>query len=156
MGLSHDILNDPVAELSMRQVIPVTGETPVRQAVAQMQRERLGCVVVVDADNRPIGKFTERLLIKLLTQTPAALDGPVKEQMASAWAWVETTDPIAKVIQYMDRDKLRFVIVIDEHGHPIGLTGQKGVLKYIADHFPRQVMVQQPDPKLHMDQREGA
>ncbi len=156
MGLRHNILHDPVSELPLRQLIAVKGDAPVRHAVEQMQTRRLGCVVILDDEGRPLGQFTERLLIRLLLKNPGGLDEPVRRHMASAWAWVEETDPIAKVIECMEEKKLRFVLVLDKQGHPVGFTGQKGVMEYIAEHFPRQVKVQEMDSKLYMDQREGA
>ena len=157
MGLRQDILSDPVSVLELRDLVAVKPDTTVRRAIELMRQHRLGCVVIVDDHNRPLGKFTERLLIKLLVADgPDALDQRVSEHMASAWTLVERSDPIAKVIQCMEADKLRFVVVVDEHGHPVGITGQKGVMEYVAEHFPRQVKVQETEAKLYMDQREGA
>lgn len=156
MGLRQDILSDPVSVLELRQLIAVKPGTTVRSAIKLMHQHRLGCVVVVDDNNQPMGKFSERLLIKLLVTDPDALDQDISEHMASTWAIVKQSDPIAKVIECMEADKLRFVVVVDEHGHPVGITGQKGVMEYIAEHFPRQVKVQETEAKLYMDQREGA
>ena len=156
MGLQSEILSQPVSELDLRQVLLVRPESPVREAVGLMQEAKLGWVVVVDDDDRLLGKFTERLLIRLLLQNAAGLDEPVRNHMASAWGWVQQTDPIAKVIECMERRKLRFVIVLDGDGRPVGLTGQKGVMEYIADYFPRQVKVQETESTLGMQHREGA
>ena len=156
MGLRENILSHPVSRLELRPVIATKPTDSVRQALEQMRDKRLGCVVIVDQDNRPLGKFTERLLIKLLLKDPAALDEPVRDHMASAWGMVECGDPIARMIECMEDKKLRFVIVVDEQGHPVGLTGQKGVMEYMVEHFPRQVKVQETGSKLHLDDREGA
>lgn len=156
MGLRHNILNDPVSELALREVIAVKGNITVRQAVDKMREKHLGCVIVLDDENRPLGQFTERLLVKLLLRNPGTLDEPVRQHMASAWAWVENDAPIAKVIQCMEEKKLRFVLVLDKQGLPVGLTGQKSVMEYIAEHFPRQIKVQEMESKLYMDEREGA
>ena len=40
-------------------------------------------------------------------------------------------------------------------GRPVALTGQKGVVEYIADHFPRHVLTQSPGAG-QPDEREGA
>ena len=64
---------------------------------------------------------------------------------------------IAKVLDAMQNHGMRFVIVLDDDGKAIALTGQRGMMEYIADHFPRQVKVHMiDDAKLYMDQREGA
>ena len=156
MGLRENILSHPVSQLELRPVIAVKPTDSVRQALQQMRDKRLGCVVIVDQDNRPLGKFTERLLIRLLIKDPAALDEPVGDHMAHAWGSVKSGDSIARVIECMEEKKLRFVIVVDDQGRPIGLTGQKGVMEYLVEHFPRQIKVQETGSKLYMDDREGA
>ena len=155
MGLHQDILNQPVSDLDLRELIAVRQDVTIRDALAQMCEKKLGCVVVVDDQNRPLGKFTERLLVRLLLDQPDGLDHPVGQHMASAWAWVQMIDPIAKVIDCMESKKLRFVIVLDDQGRAIALTGQKGVMGYIADHFPRQVRVQRMSSEYFTGQREG-
>ncbi|MEE9212530.1 MAG: CBS domain-containing protein [Phycisphaeraceae bacterium] len=156
MGLREDILNDPVSALELRELAAVKRTTTVRDAIGLMRENRVGCVVVLDDQGRPLGKFTERLLIKLLLEDPDHLDHPVEQHMASAWAFVHKTDPIATVIDRMQSKGLRFVVVLDEDGRAVAMTGQKGVMQYIADHFPRQVKVQRMRSKISMDQREGA
>jgi CBS domain-containing protein len=155
MGLRQDILNAPVTELEWRQLLQIHGDKPVRAAIQLMREKRLGCVVVIGDDGRPLGKFTERDLIRLLLLSPESVDQPVGRSMSGTWGVVKSTDTIGKVIDLMDEMKLRFVIVVDDAGKPIGLTGQKGVMEYIVDHFPRQVKVQMMESKLFMDQREG-
>lgn len=155
MGLQENILSQPVSELELRELITVTPATTVREAMNKMRQKKLGCVVVVDEDGRPLGKFTERLLIKLLLERPGSMDEHVGDHMASAWAHVTKAEPIAKVIDLMKTKKLRFVVIIDDDGRAVALTGQKGVIEYIADHFPRQVMVQRMSSEFFSGQREG-
>ncbi len=156
MGLREDILNDPVSTLELRELAAVKRTTTVRDAIGLMRENRVGCVVVLDDQGRPLGKFTERLLIKLLLEHPDQLDHPVERHMAGDWASVRKTDPIATVIDRMQSKGLRFVVVLDEDARAVAMTGQTGVMQYIADRFPRQVKVQRMQSKVSMDQREGA
>ena len=156
MGLREDMRNEPVAALDLREVITVSRSTRVSEAIALMRQQRLGCVVIVDDENRPLGKFTERLLIDLLLKHPDGLEQPVSGHMAAAWGTVQLDDPIAMVIDMMQAKALRFIVVLDDDGHAVGLTGQKGLMRYVAEHFPRQIKVQRMRSKVGMDQREGA
>ena len=156
MGLRQNILNDRVSDLVLRGLIAVTPKTTVRDTVRQMRSNGLGCAIIVDEDGRPLGKFTERRLICLLAENPERLDDPIDQFLESTWASVNLTDPIAKVIERLQAGGERFVTVTDERGKAVGITGQKGVMEYIADHFPRQVKVQLMESKLYMDEREGA
>lgn len=155
MGLKHDILNQSVSELELRDLIAVSSTTTVREALEKMRQKKLGCVVIVDDEGKPLGKFTERLLIKLLLEHPDGLDQHVSDHMASVWDAAQLTDPIATVIDKMESKKLRFVPVLDEQGKAVALTGQKGVMGYIVDHFPRQVNVQRMSTEFFTGQREG-
>jgi CBS domain-containing protein len=122
-----------------------------------MRLKRLGCVMVVDNQGKPLGKFTEHRLLVLLAEDSQALIRPLKDVMITDWAEVKLTDPIAKVLDAMQHRGMRFVVVVDDKGKAIHLTGQRGMMEYIADHFPRQVKVHMiDDAKLYMDQREGA
>jgi len=155
MGLRQDILSEPVSELEWRELLTLTPNDTVRQAVQLMKTKSLGCVVVVGKDGHPVGKFTERDLIALLLLKPQALDEPLGASMSGTWGVVKATDPIALVIECMQERMLRFVIVVDDDGKAIGLTGQKGVIEYIVEHFPLLVKVHTTESKLFMDQREG-
>jgi CBS domain-containing protein len=157
MGLDRNITHETVAELPLRPIITVLPDSTVRQAMAKMRAAHLGCVVVVNEYERPQGQFTERCLIRLLVERPEAIDEAVSKYMVEIRGCVTVDDPIAKVIDYMVETGLRFVCVTDPEGRKmVGLTGQKGVMEYVAEHFPRQVMVQRMRAKLHMDDREGA
>jgi CBS domain-containing protein len=155
MGLRQEILEAPVTELDWRKLLTISATAPVREAIALMQSKRLGCVVVVDEAGKALGKFTERDLLRLMLLNPKDLDNPVGQNMSGTWATVNQSETVGKVIECMDKSKLRFVIIIDDDGKAVGLTGQKGVIEYIVDHFPRQVKVHMMESKLYMDAREG-
>ncbi|MCC5830549.1 MAG: CBS domain-containing protein [Phycisphaeraceae bacterium] len=157
MGLRQDIRNETVAGLSLRPVIRVLATSSVRQAAAKMREAGLGLVVVVDEYDKPLGRFSERDLIRLLAKSTAAIDDPVSRYMTPTEYCVKINDPIQQVFSRMEVYGRRFVCVSNEEGtRMVGLTGQKGLMEYVADHFPRQVKVQELEPKLYMEDREGA
>ena len=156
MGLQEAIRTEPVSKLPLRELTAVESTATIRQAIARMRQKRVGCVIVVDQEGKPMGKFTERLLTRLLLNDPHALDHPVGEHMVEAWGCVKLTGPILRVIQLMQRHDLRFVCVVDEAGRATALTGQRGVMEYIADHYPRQVLAHRVSSRPDLQAREGA
>ncbi len=155
MGLHEHILTDPVIEMELRELIPCRPDQTVATAVDTMKLSRLGCVVVIDDAGKPIGKFTERHLMKIIDQ-PKTLDDPLEKHMTPCQSIVNQNEPVQKLIDIMrDRDS-RFVCVVDDAGKAVALTGAKGVLEYVTEHFPRVVKVQMMQGKLFFDQREGA
>lgn len=156
MGLRKIILHEPVSKLELRELLTLKPNDTVKAAVKLMRTKRLGCVVIIDEQGKPLGEFTEHSLLKLLLVNPEAMSCDLKDVMGDDWTTVKLTDPVAKVLDAM-HDGSRFVVVVDEDGKAIHLTGQKGLMEYIADHFPRQVKVHMiDDVKLFQDQREGA
>lgn len=156
MGLRQNLLTDPVSELNLRQVITVSPETTIRQAAIKMREGNLGCVIVVAPDGKPQGLFTERQITRLLVQGPHVLDHPVKDHLATPESPVDQNAPIADMTQLMFNRGLRFILVTGQNGRLSGLSGQKGFMEYVAEHFPRQIKVQRMASKIFMDEREGA
>lgn len=156
MGLYEDFRNEPVKRLALREPITLEPEGTIRDAIALMSDKNLGCVVVVDEAQKPVGMFTEGMLRHLLISSPDAIGGILQEQMASRFPWVQIDDPIQMVLDAMVEKNTRFVCVVDEAGKLVGLTGQKGLMEHVAEHFPFQVMVQHIEDSPYNIQREGA
>ena len=156
MGLREDVREEPVSALPLRAPVLVASATSVRETVDQLKRSQLGCAFVVDRDQRPLGKFTERQLLRILADNPRGLDDPIDQHMMSVGTCVGLQSRIADVIDEMQKSGGRFVCVVDDDGRAVSLAGQRSVMEYIADHFPHQVKAQLMDSKLYMDQREGA
>jgi CBS domain-containing protein len=156
MGLYNNMRTEPVEDLNLREALLVQPDDILRDVVLRMREKQLGCVYVVDQDRRPLGIFTEHLLNRVLLENPAALDCPVSQHMVCTQTTVTMSDPIVKVLRAMQADDKRFVCVLDDEGRVTALTGQKGLMEYIADHFPGQVMVQRVGCTPFIHQREGA
>jgi CBS domain-containing protein len=156
MGLKQDLLNEKVSTLPLREPVTVSPDTIIRAAIASMKAKSLGCAVVVDYANKPLGTFTERSVIELLLSDPSVLDRKtVADHLDPKWIIVQQSDPVAKVLHAMQTNDQRFAVVVDEQGKVIGLTGQKGLMEFIADYFPEQVFCQRVGtPPLSA--REGA
>ncbi len=121
-----------------------------------MRHQELGCVIVIDEDRRPQGIFTESMLRQLLAAEPTAVNDRLGDHMNCDAKWVRLTDPVSQVLRAMQTENTRFVGVVDCDGRLVGLTGQKGLMEYVAEHFPQQVMVQRVARPPHFVEREGA
>lgn len=157
MRLEENIKKECVSDLPLREAIIVQTDTAVIAAIEVMRERQLGCAIVVDDDGKPLGTFTERTIIDLVLQQPGNLHAlVVGEHMDEEWFSVQKTESIRRVMEIIQQRAARFVCVLDEEGQVVALTGQKGLSEYVAEHFPRQVMVQRVGGKPGMDTREGA
>jgi len=152
----RELLEHPVSELTLRPAVTVLWNGQVRDAIRAMRKAQLGCVFVINQEGQPLGKFTEFMLVKLLLNEPGAVDDPILKHMAVRWAAVRLDDPISHVVRAMQRDCERFVCVLDNDGAIAALTGQKGVMEYIAERFSEVVRSQHVASHVDVEQREGA
>ncbi len=156
MDLTKRLLSEPVAGVDQRMLVAVPRDTTVREAIRRMTSRRQGCVVVVDADGRPQGTFTERLVVRLLLQQPGAMEEKVSDHMLAPAAVVGPTTSVADLIDCMESKKLRFVCLVDEAGKALAVVGQKGVVKFLASHYPQVVQGNALESTLNVRTREGA
>jgi CBS domain-containing protein len=156
MALRENLLHEPVSRLALREPVIASPNATVREGILAMRKRELGCVFIVDEDQRPLGIFTEGMLRQLIVRNPAAVEEPLRDHTTQEAPWVRLTDPVAKVLEAMQSKNTRFVGVLDSEGRLAGLTGQKGLMEYIAEHFPQQVMVQRIGGTPHLGEREGA
>lgn len=156
MGLREDTQTEPVKKLNLRPAILVEKSATIRGCIEKMRDGKLGCVVVVGDNQKPVGLFTEAMLRHLLLENPAIVEETVESRMATAYPWCRLSDPIETVVEAMELKNHRFVVVVDEHEKVTGLTGQKGLMEYVAENFPQEVMVQRVGTKPFPDKREGA
>jgi CBS domain containing-hemolysin-like protein len=156
MGLYENMRCEPVSRLALREPVVVGPKAKVRDAVQYMRQRKLGCAIVVDEHSRPVGLFAESKLTQLLSERPSAVDDPILQHLDTQWPTVSLSDPISCVLAALEFANIRFLIVVDDKGQLAGLTGQKGLMEYVAEHFPRQVVVQRIGGKPYPVDREGA
>ena len=156
MPLLENMQNETVSRLALREPVTVTADDSIRTAIKKMREEKLGSAIVVAKDRKPVGIFTEAMLTQLLSQDRPVVDEPVGEHLSNQCPWVRITDPVADVLAALELKNVRFLPVVDEEGRLVGLTGQKGLMEYVADHFPQQVTVQRIGGSPFPHEREGA
>ncbi len=156
MGLQENFRKDPVSELQIRDAVVVGSSATVRDAVGLMREANLGCAVVVDDHRKPIGILTESMVTELLSHGSLPVNAPVHEHMADRCPWVRNTDPVVDVLEAMQMKNIRMLCVVDDQDRVVGVTGQRGVMEYVAEHFPGQVMVQRVGQTPYLSDREGA
>ncbi len=156
MKLLEDMLAETVSDLAVREPVIAEPDEIIRHSIEKMRASRVGCVIIVDDMNKPVGMLTEGMLRRMLLENPAMVDERVGDHMVDRCPRVKESDPIFHVLEAMQSKKVRFLCVVDEEGVLVGLTGQKGLMEYVADHFPGQVMVQRIGCAPAMHSREGA
>ena len=127
------------------------------ELVELMNREAVGCVLVVDG-GRLCGVFTERDVLTRVIDTPIDCERTaVDEVMTRDPECLTLDDGIAYALNKMSVGGFRHVPLIDAQGRPTGVVGMRHVVDYIVDLFPRAILNLPPTPELAIARtREGA
>lgn len=115
---------------------PVTArpEDPVREAAKQMAAKGVGCVVVVDAEERPVGMLTDRdVVVKVLRKRRDADRLRVWEVMHPGVTVVREHMPVDIAFRFMRRDGVRRIPIVDNDGRLRGILTYDDALQLIAE-----------------------
>lgn len=112
-----------------REVISVTAQTSVRDAVALLAERRIGAVPVIE-DGAVAGIFSERdVIIGLAQQGAASLDRTVGEVMTAPAITVGQGDSVLAALSLMTRRRVRHLPVVDVNG-VLGFVSIGDLVKY--------------------------
>ncbi len=156
MKLTHSLENDFVRHLAAKAPLITPPTTTVRETIRLLQENQAGCVIVCDGQNKAIGVFTERDVLRRVIGEHVDLDSPITDVMTTDLASVRESDKIAHAIQLLHQRGLRHLPVLDDEGGPIGLITVRRVMEYLVEHFPQTIYNLPPDPSPIIEAREGA
>lgn len=108
--------------LVRRSPVACSEQEPVRSAVARMQREGIGSIVVTDASGRPVGIFTERDLLGL--PIDEHFDDPIGQAMTRDPLMLPATAPAYEAALAMVELGIRHVLVT-EGSSMIGVVSER-------------------------------
>jgi CBS domain-containing protein len=152
------ILQAPIADLpGLREPIAVGAEATLRHAIETMNREHVGCVLV-EADARLIGIFTERDVLQQIASSRVDIDSAtVQSVMTRDPETLTREDAISYALNRMTIGGFRHVPLVDEGGRAVGIVAMRSICEYLVDLFPREILNLPPRPGLSISRtREGA
>lgn len=120
-----DTLSTPLRELLQRPPLFCGPETPLQQALEQMAAERVGSMIVCDAQQQVVGLFTLRDLLARVTL--AALDPattPIEAVMTRNPLTLEAHQPAYQAALLMARHGFGHLCVVDD-GRLLGMVSER-------------------------------
>jgi CBS domain-containing protein len=112
-AVSDRPLLQPLASAIRRAPVTCSPELPLRQALEQMQAQRIGAIVVVDADCPPRGIFTERDLVRYAAAGRLVLEDPISAYMTPDPISLPATATLYEAALVMARHGVRHLLVCD-------------------------------------------
>ncbi|MBN8999034.1 MAG: CBS domain-containing protein [Rhizobiales bacterium] len=121
-----------------RDVMTISVETRIDQAVQILAERRIGALVVVDDRRHILGIVSERDIVRALARFgPSGLDGPVSSIMTARVVTCGETDTINQVMERMTEGRFRHLPVVDD-GRLAGIISIGDVVKARIEQVVRE------------------
>jgi CBS domain-containing protein len=121
---------DTIGELMTRDVVTVSPDASVRDALRQMIEHDIGSVVVTE-DGRAIGVFTERDVTRHVLTDAALLDEQVRDLMSSSVISVAPADQVVDVFELMNSKGIRRLPVV-EGDRLVGIVTEGDLRRWVG------------------------
>jgi diguanylate cyclase (GGDEF)-like protein/PAS domain S-box-containing protein len=120
-----------LAEILARTVTTLTAKRPVSDAIEIMIKEQLSSLIIVDDNHIPIGIFTERDSLKVISGAINS-DAPLDKVMSQKILTGNIHDEIHASYILMSAKGYRHLIVVDDEGKLEGVVTQGDFLRHIG------------------------
>ena len=155
MNVERDLQRVKIAHLDLSDFATVTTGTTVAQVLQIMRQKRLSAVLILRCE-RLVGIFTERDVLTRVADDPASWERPVDEYMTGDPKTASPDESVGQVLRFMNAGHYRNMPVIEDDGRPLGNLTHHALIRFLTDHFPREIYNLPPDPDLIPRTREGA
>ncbi|MSO85403.1 MAG: CBS domain-containing protein [Rhodospirillales bacterium] len=119
-----------VADVMRGPVVTVPPETPLAEASRTMIRERIGSLVVTDAEGAVRGIATERDFLRALAEMgPGAADAPISRVMSSPVATTLADSFLFVAFGRMPRLGVNHLLAVDARGWPVGMVSASALMR---------------------------
>jgi len=147
--LEGALLNDSVSLLAPSEPIRLPATATVHEAIAKMLANHRAGVVIVDAEGRLIGIFTERdVLTRVVGQGRDIHRTTLGEVMTRDPEALSPQDRICYAVNKMNNAGYRTVPLVDAERRPIGIVTVNDVVKWLAAIFPEAVLNLRPGDEI--------
>jgi CBS domain-containing protein len=128
--VEHSLMTESVAVLGPRDPVTIPADATLGHAVRQMIAQRVGALLVTDADGRLVGILTERDFLTKVAGSSGFAEHRVEAFMTRDPETVAPADPLAFALGKMAGGGYRHLPVVDG-GRPLGVISVRDLLRHI-------------------------
>ncbi len=130
MGLRSKML---VKDVMTNPVVTIDENAPINKAALLMDKDDLGCIIVTDKKEKPLGILTERdLVVRVLAKNVRPDSVMAKDAMTSPLITIEPDLTISDAARRMSRLNIRRLGVVYK-GQLVGLISSKDILAVVPE-----------------------
>jgi CBS domain-containing protein len=123
-----------IGRVCTRSVCVASPEESARIAARRMRDERVGTLVVLDAQGRPSGVITDRdLAVRVLAAGRDPDATPLRELMSQPAVCATEATPIEDALSRMAGTSSRRLVITDDGGKLVGILALDDVLELLVE-----------------------
>jgi CBS domain-containing protein len=122
-----------VGAICTRAVHTATRAERVREAARRMSQYKVGSLVVVDLEGKPVGVLTDRDIALKCVGEGLGGDVRIDEIMTRPVSTVHDETPIDEALKHMSGARIRRLVVVNDQGALVGLLALDDVLDLLVE-----------------------
>ena len=156
MGVKiEDLLKEAtIGGLERPAAVECGKDTTVAEAIRLMQNRASGYVVISDK-NKVIGIFTEKDVTLSIVNIEKKLDVPIINFIKKPLITLTLGDSVGRAVHLMHTYEYRHIALVDEKGELAGVLSARGIIRFLAENFPAEVLNLPPRTDQISVTREG-
>jgi len=107
----------------------VSADTPLRDALLEMTRKRLGMTAIADGDGRLLGIFTDGDLRRTLDRDVDVRSACIADVMTKNCKTIFADVLAAEAVRLMETHKINALVVVDDHERIVGALNMHDLLR---------------------------
>jgi CBS domain-containing protein len=120
-----------VADIMVKEVVTAKEHDKIRDVAIRMYEKRVGSVVVVDDEGKPIGIVTERDMVYVVARALAP-DTPVWMVMTENPVVINENALVTEAMEKMRVQNIRHLPVVNAEGKLVGMISFRDIMDFTA------------------------
>lgn len=125
----------PVSTLDPSEPLTVRESSSVDEVMLLLKNNRVGCVLVVNDEDKLVGIFSERDFVIKVYGTEGEHETPISKHMTPNPITVAPDETIAYAMNLMSQGGFRHLPLVDDQNYPIGIVSVKDAIDQISSSF---------------------
>ena len=127
---------------SQNQKPPLTvhESTSIQEALALLREHKIGCLVLLNDEDKIAGIFTERdVVLKVSVCDMSLPETAVSTVMTLNPHTEKMTTSMAFALNMMSQGGYRHIPIVDDDGYPVGVVSVKDIVDYIVEQLNKDL-----------------
>ena len=121
----QQMMNSQLTAFLRVNAVRVTPSTPIREAMETMVKVKVGSVIMADADDRPVGIFTQSDSLRRVVVSNHDQSAPISEVMTAPPATISSHATAYDAMLAMAMHRIRHLVILDSDDRIGGVVSER-------------------------------